>query len=306
MRDTCRQHRLVGFADHSVPHQMSHDAFISYSTHDKAAADATCAALEGSGIRCWIAPRDIMPGAEWGEAIIEGINHCRVLILIFSANANNSPQIRREVERAVSKGVPIIPLRIQDIAPTRSLEYFIGTVHWLDALTPPLETHLRRLAETVKALLQIDPAPPRIVSPSIVSGAPASWIGANGRSAAAIALACLGLTGGCDRTLAVCCGDAGTAGSCASVDARAACSSTRQAKRRSRPGRHLRARGRRRRLRLAFPLFHRAERKPIAWSRRRKRTAFTNPPTANTAPPAPGPAACALGPTAPSAMQRSR
>jgi hypothetical protein len=88
---------------------MSHDAFISYSTHDKAAADATCAALEGSGIRCWIAPRDIVPGAEWGEAIIEGINHCRVLILIFSANANDSPQIRREVERAVSKGVPIIP-----------------------------------------------------------------------------------------------------------------------------------------------------------------------------------------------------
>jgi hypothetical protein len=175
---------------------MSHDAFISYSTHDKAAADATCAALEGSGIRCWIAPRDIVPGTEWGEAIIEGINHCRVLILIFSANANDSPQIRREVERAVSKGVPIIPLRIQDIAPTRSLEYFIGTVHWLDALTPPLESHLRRLAETVKALLQIDPAPPRIVSRSIVSGAPASWIGANGRIAAAIALTCLGLAAG--------------------------------------------------------------------------------------------------------------
>jgi TIR domain-containing protein len=170
MRDTCRQHRLVGFA--TIPsHQMSHDAFISYSTHDKAAADATCAALEGSGIRCWIAPRDITPGAEWGEAIIEGINHCRVLILIFSANANDSPQIRREVERAVSKGVPIIPLRIEDIAPTRSLEYFIGTVHWLDALAPPLETHLRRLAETVKALCRSIPrrraSSRRVLSPAL-------------------------------------------------------------------------------------------------------------------------------------------
>jgi hypothetical protein len=175
---------------------MSHDAFISYSTHDKAAADATCAALEASGIRCWIAPRDIMPGAEWGEAIIDAINHCRVLILIFSANANESPQIRREVERAVSKGVPVIPLRIQDIAPTRSLEYFIGTVHWLDALTPPLETHLRRLVETVKTLLQIDPTPPRIVSPSIVATSPASRIGPNRRMAATIVLACLGLSVG--------------------------------------------------------------------------------------------------------------
>ena len=70
---------------------MSHDAFITYSTHDKAVADATCAALEAAGIRCWIAPRDITPGAEWGEAIIDGINHCRVMILIFSASANDSP-----------------------------------------------------------------------------------------------------------------------------------------------------------------------------------------------------------------------
>lgn len=172
---------------------MPHDAFISYSTHDKAAADATCAALEGSGIRCWIAPRDIMPGAEWGEAIIDAINRCRVLILIFSANANESPQIRREVERAVNKGVPIIPLRIEDIAPTRSLEYFIGTVHWLDALTPPLEAHLRRLVETVKALLQIDPTPPRVVSPGIVSGAAAPRIGADRRTMLAAALAGFGL-----------------------------------------------------------------------------------------------------------------
>jgi TIR domain len=150
---------------------MLHDAFISYSTHDKAAADAACAALESSGIRCWIAPRDITPGAEWGAAIVEGINDCRVMILIFSANANDSPQIRREVERAVNKGIPIIPLRIQDIAPAHSLQYFIGNVHWLDALTPPLEAHLRRLVESVKTLLQINPAPPRIVVPSSAAAA---------------------------------------------------------------------------------------------------------------------------------------
>jgi hypothetical protein len=173
---------------------MSHDAFISYSSRDKATADATCAALEASGIRCWIAPRDITPGIEWGEAIIDGINQSRVLILIFSANANESPQIRREIERAVGKGIPIIPFRIQDIAPTRSLEYFIGAVHWLDALTPPLETHLHRLADTVKALLQIDSAPPRIVSPNIASVSPVSWIGSNRRIVAVTALTCFGLS----------------------------------------------------------------------------------------------------------------
>ena len=175
-------------------YQMSHDAFISYSSRDKAVADAACAALEASGVRCWIAPRDIMPGAEWGEAIIDAINQCRAFILIFSANANESPQIRREVERAVSKGIAIIPVRIQDIAPARSLEYFIGTVHWLDALTPPLEAHLRRLVDTVKALLQIDPTLPRIVSPGVASPSAVPRLGSRRRLAATIALTCLGLS----------------------------------------------------------------------------------------------------------------
>lgn len=172
---------------------MAHDAFISYSSRDKATADATCAALEASGVRCWIAPRDITPGIEWGEAIIDGINQSRVLILIFSANANESPQIRREIERAVGKGIPIVPFRIQDITPTRSLEYFIGAVHWLDALTPPLQIHLRRLVDTVKALLQIDPTPPPIVSPTVAPGSPVSWFGSDRRRVFAATLACLGL-----------------------------------------------------------------------------------------------------------------
>jgi len=135
---------------------MPFDVFISYSVHDKLTAQAVCATLEANGVRCWIAPRDITPGSEYGDAIIEAINQSRALILVFSSNANQSPQIRREVERAVSKGLPIVPLRIENIAPTQSLEYFIGAVHWLDALSPPLENHLQRLAEAVKALLRID------------------------------------------------------------------------------------------------------------------------------------------------------
>jgi hypothetical protein len=77
-------------------------------------------------------------------------------VLIFSSQANISNQIHREVERAVSKGMPIIPLRIEDITPTKSMEYFLGSIHWLDALTPPLERHLERLRETVKSCLEFN------------------------------------------------------------------------------------------------------------------------------------------------------
>jgi hypothetical protein len=137
---------------------MEFDAFISYSSRDKTAADATCAVLENAGVRCWIAPRDIRPGVEYGAAIIDAIERCRVMVLIFSSSANESRQIHREIERVVSKGIPIVPVRIEAVAPTKSMEYFLGAIHWLDALTPPLEGHLQKLAETVKAILQVDAA----------------------------------------------------------------------------------------------------------------------------------------------------
>ena len=44
------------------------------------------------------------------------------MILIFSRNANLSPQIKREVERAVDKEVYMIPFRVEDIEPTKALE----------------------------------------------------------------------------------------------------------------------------------------------------------------------------------------
>ena len=133
---------------------MEFDVFISYSARDKTAADAACAVLEGAGIRCWIAPRDIRAGSEYGAAIVDAIDRCHVMVLIFSSSANQSHQIHREIERAVSKGVPIVPVRIEEVVPTESMEYFLGAIHWLDALTPPIEKHLQQLAETVRAILQ--------------------------------------------------------------------------------------------------------------------------------------------------------
>src|SRR5947209_14129948 len=134
---------------------MAHDVFIRYATSDKPVADAACATLEAKGIRCWIAPRDVVPGQEWGEAIVDAIRSSRVMVLVFSQHANSSPQIRREVERAVNAETVLIPFRIEDVAPAEALEFFLGAPHWLDALTPPLETHLERLAAAVSSFLAV-------------------------------------------------------------------------------------------------------------------------------------------------------
>lgn len=132
---------------------MAVDVFISYAIDDKLTADAACASLESAGIRCWIAPRDVLPGMDYAEAIIEALEKCRGMLLIFSGNANRSNQVKREVERAVHHGIPIIPFRIEDVPPARALEYYISSPHWLDALSPPLDQHLKQLASTIQILL---------------------------------------------------------------------------------------------------------------------------------------------------------
>jgi serine/threonine protein kinase/ankyrin repeat protein len=146
------------------------DVFVSHSTKDKQTADAVVVALESSRVRCWVAPRDISPGADWGASIIDAISNSRVMVLVYSANSNESKQVIREVERAVSKGLTIIPLRIDATPPSKNMEYFISTSHWLNAMTPPLEAHLAVLVRTVQGLTAHAPPQPSAV-PGKATGA---------------------------------------------------------------------------------------------------------------------------------------
>ena len=126
--------------------------FISYSHHDVAIADALCVAIEDTGATVWIAPRDIEPSSEWAEQIIDGINAARIMLVVFSGWSNRSPQVRREVERAIHRDVPVIPFRIENVLPVKSLEYFLSTQHWFDAYDGALDTHIPRLCRLVQSL----------------------------------------------------------------------------------------------------------------------------------------------------------
>lgn len=140
---------------------MPYDAFISYCSEDKKVADAVCGTLEASKIRCWIAPRDVLPGRTWGSAIVDAIGDSAVMVVIFSKHSNGSPQVMREIERAVNKGVSIIPFRVEDVVPSKDLEYFISSCHWLDAMNPPLEQHIGELADAILALQRRSTVPSR-------------------------------------------------------------------------------------------------------------------------------------------------
>jgi hypothetical protein len=150
------------------------EVFISYSTKDRQTAEQVCASLEALGIPCWMAPRDILPGKIWTEAIVEALDECRVMVIILSTNANKSKQVWREAQLADDVDITIVPFRIEAVIPAKTLKYYLALNHWLDALTPPLEYHVQLLASTVRTI--IPPAPTEQSSKSS-SAAPAPTSG---------------------------------------------------------------------------------------------------------------------------------
>ncbi|MGZ8578691.1 MAG: TIR domain-containing protein, partial [Actinomycetota bacterium] len=113
-------------------------------------------------------PRDVMPGVQWADAIVHAIEGSRLMVLVFSSETNGSQHIVREIEFAAQHRLLIVPFRVEEVVPSPTLDYYIAGTHWLDAVDPPLERHLERLATVVKGLLgdrlgEI-PAPPAAIA----------------------------------------------------------------------------------------------------------------------------------------------
>jgi hypothetical protein len=143
---------------------LSDTVFISYASKDKEVADAVVQALEKSGVRCWIAPRDILPGVPYASAIIDALNTCQVFLVILSETSNSSSQVAREVERAISKDRTILTLRIDTTPLSKVMEYYLSDRHWMDASGGINPHQLSGLAKVVKSLESALPSHPEEIS----------------------------------------------------------------------------------------------------------------------------------------------
>jgi hypothetical protein len=133
--------------------------FISYTQPDRDVAHELVSRVEAHGIECWIAPRDVLPGEDWPGAITSAIYAARVMVLVFSATANSSPQVRNEVLLALDKGLRVVPFRIADVALSASLEYALIGQYWLDAFPPPLGPHYASLCNCLDNILATPTSP---------------------------------------------------------------------------------------------------------------------------------------------------
>ncbi len=148
---TAAMHTFGDGMTHDAPHKRasSSDVFVSYASPDAAVANCIVENLEQHGLKCWIAPRDVVPGTLYAEGIVHALDESRVLVLVLSKDAVASAHVGKELERATSKRHPIIALR-SDAAPlTPAFEYFLNESQWIDASGGGTDSAIAKLVEAV-------------------------------------------------------------------------------------------------------------------------------------------------------------
>ena len=125
--------------------------FISYDTADKPHATDLRRLLTEHGYRVWMAPEDIRGSTPWPEQILKGIDGAALLVVLISSGSNQSSHVAREVSIAVDHGKPVLPIRIEEVAISGTLQYLLGLVQWVDAF-PPLPKHSDRLMALIADL----------------------------------------------------------------------------------------------------------------------------------------------------------
>jgi hypothetical protein len=128
---------------------MAQSIFISHASDDAAVARQMCAALEGVGLTCWIAPRDIRAGADYRNEILRGIRETDAFLLVYSRKASESEHVAREVGYADERGKTVYPVRVDSTNVEGPLEYLLQGKQWVDFNANP-EQAIRSVAEAVQ------------------------------------------------------------------------------------------------------------------------------------------------------------
>src|SRR5271154_6313780 len=150
-------------------HGGTPDVFVSYASQDTAVANTVVEILEGNGLRCWIAPRDVVPGSHYADGIMSAISGAKALVLVLSGNALASKHVGKEVERASSKGRAIIAMRTDTAPLTPAFEYFLSESQWIDVGIGGIPAVAAKLVESVRSQAG-SAAPTGVIAAPLVAG----------------------------------------------------------------------------------------------------------------------------------------
>jgi hypothetical protein len=100
--------------------------FLSYSRADAATADAVVAALERHGIAVWRDISGIPGGADWRDSLVAAFAKSQAVVFLMGAEAFASKWVRRELEFADEKGLPVVSVCAGPIEPPDWFQFSFG------------------------------------------------------------------------------------------------------------------------------------------------------------------------------------
>lgn len=106
--------------------------FMSYSSKDKLPL-RFCKELEKKGVSCWIAPRNINPGAPYARAIMDGLESADNLLVFISSNSLKSEDVLNEIDNAHRLKKQIIPIFIEPIKLSTEFAYYLSRKQWINS-----------------------------------------------------------------------------------------------------------------------------------------------------------------------------
>jgi len=118
--------------------------FISYSRRDYYFAESLALHLLKDGIPAWLDVKDLNPGVFWERDLFAALDKACCVVIIASADSMKSPNVRQEMERAISQKKRIIIARFRGAKLANELCQ-CEVVDFRGAFRPALHKLLERL-----------------------------------------------------------------------------------------------------------------------------------------------------------------
>lgn len=127
------------------------EVFLSHSSENIEEAKIIRNEIQKNGISVYMAPHSVKAG-DWNPELKAQIEHkdLKVFVLLFTNQAQESKNVRDEIDWATDANKVILPYQIEDFEIKKSTEKFVSIKHIIKAFGGVYEDPLKHLIELIK------------------------------------------------------------------------------------------------------------------------------------------------------------
>lgn len=134
-----------------------YDVFISYSRKDSEIVYRIVQILSAKGICSWMDKDGIESGDSFKTVIVSAIEKSGVFLFFSSISSNSSEWTVKEVNLAIYKKKPIIPIRLDETEYNPSILFDLVGLDYIDILTEQIESSIEsKLVKSIKKHLGVE------------------------------------------------------------------------------------------------------------------------------------------------------